>query len=57
MRRGERTLYKSKCSKCGKDIVVSYDPKKTSNTILCRKDYNEYFLENDPIIKDPLPDI
>ena len=57
MLRGERTLYKTKCSKCGKDIVVSYDPNKTSNTILCRKDYNQYFLENDPIIKDPLPDI
>jgi len=57
MLRGERTLYKTKCSKCGTEIVVSYNPKTTSNTILCRKDYDQYFLENDPIIKDPLPNI
>lgn len=55
--RGERTLYKTKCHKCGKDIVVSFDPAKTEQTILCRKDYDQYFEENDPIIKDPLPEM
>lgn len=54
--RGERTLYKTTCQKCGKDIVVSYDPKKIEQTILCRKDYDQYFEENDAIISDPLPE-
>lgn len=53
--RGERALYKTNCQKCGKEIVVSYDPKTTENTILCKKDYEQYFLENDPIVKEPLP--
>lgn len=53
--RGERILYKTKCQKCGKEIIVSYDPKTVANKILCKKDYEEYFLENDPIITDPLP--
>ena len=54
--RGERALYKAKCSKCDKEIIVSYDPKTVQNQILCTQDYEKYFLENDPIITDPLPD-
>ena len=57
LRGAERALYKTSCSKCGKEIVVSYNPKNVENTILCRKDYDQYFSENYPIIKDPLPDI
>lgn len=53
--RGERSLYKTKCQKCDKEIIVSYDPKTVQNMILCKKDYEQYFLENDPIITDPLP--
>jgi hypothetical protein len=56
LRGGERSLYRSKCQQCGKDIVTSYDPSKVSNKILCREDYEKYFAENDPIIKDPLPE-
>jgi hypothetical protein len=57
LRGGERALYKTKCQKCGKDIVVSYDPIKTQNQILCREDYQKYTESVDPIITDPLPDL
>lgn len=55
--RGGRQLFKSKCQKCDKDIVTSYDPTKVKQVILCKEDYEKYFEENDPIIKEPLPDI
>ncbi len=54
--RGERTLFRTKCSKCNKEIIVSYNPKTVTNQILCKKDYEQYFMENDPIISDPLPE-
>jgi hypothetical protein len=54
--RGERKLFKTQCSKCGKEIIVSYDPKTVQNQILCRQDYDQFFLENDAIITDPLPE-
>lgn len=57
MLRGERSLYKTNCQKCGKEIIVSYDPEKVKNTILCKKDYEQYYQENDPIITDPLPEV
>lgn len=57
LRGGERALYKTKCQKCGKEIVVAFNPAKVTNQILCKKDYEQYFMENDPIIKDPLPEI
>lgn len=57
MLRGGRTLYKTTCQKCNKEIIVSYDPAKVTNTILCREDYNQYFMEHDPIISEPLPEI
>ena len=53
--RGGRELFRTKCQQCGKDIVVAYDPTKTQNKILCKEDYDKYMSENDPIIKDPLP--
>lgn len=56
LRGGERALYKTKCQQCGKEIVTSYDPQKVSNKILCKQDYEKYFMENDPILTDPLPD-
>lgn len=55
--RGDRQLYKTKCQKCGKEIVVAYDPSKVTNPILCKQDYSQYFEEQDPIISDPLPEI
>ncbi len=55
--RGERVLYKTECQKCHKEIVVSYDPSKVQNAILCREDYDKYYEENDPIITDPLPEL
>ena len=57
LRGSERMLYKTQCQKCGKDIIVARDPKPTKSAIYCRKDYEQYFNENDPIIKDPLPEI
>lgn len=57
LRGAERALYKTTCQKCGKEIIVAYDPAKVTNTILCKKDYDQYFLENDNIIKEPLPEI
>lgn len=55
--RGGRTLYKTTCQKCGKQIVVSYDPQAVQNPIYCKEDYDKYFEENDPIINEPLPEL
>lgn len=57
LRGGERQLFKTKCQKCGQEIVVAYDPTKVKNQILCKKDYDQWFMDNDPIIKDPLPEV
>lgn len=57
MLRGGRQLFKTKCQKCGKDIIVSYDPSTTQQTILCKEDFEQYMSENDAIIKDPLPEV
>lgn len=54
--RGERTLFETKCAKCGKETIVAFDPKTVQSQILCKQDYEQYFLENDPIITDPLPE-
>ena len=55
--RGGRQLFKTKCQKCNKEIVVSFDPQKVQQPIYCKEDYGKFFMENDLIIKDPLPDI
>lgn len=55
--RGGRQLFKAKCQKCGKDMVTSYDPSKVKQMVLCKEDYEHWFEENDPIIKDPLPEV
>ncbi len=57
MLRGGRQLFKTKCQKCEKDIIVSYDPQKIKQAIYCKDDYEKFFEENDPIITDPLPEI
>lgn len=54
--RGGRQLFKSRCQKCGKEIVVSYNPQKVKQAIYCKEDYEKWFMENDPIIKEPLPE-
>ena len=55
--RGDRQLFKTNCQKCGKEIVVSFNPQKVQQSIYCKEDYGKFFMENDSIIKDPLPDI
>ncbi len=57
LRGSERKLYKASCAVCGKEVVISYNPQNVQNKILCKKDYEDYFATNDPIINDPLPDI
>lgn len=57
LRGAERALYKATCQKCGKEIIVAFDPAKVTNAILCKKDYDQYFLENDNIINEPLPEV
>lgn len=57
LRGQRRQFFKSKCQKCGKEIIVTYDPAKVTNPIFCRADYDKYYAETDTIIKDPLPDI
>ncbi|RJQ25855.1 hypothetical protein C4577_04535 [Candidatus Parcubacteria bacterium] len=57
LRGGERRLYKTNCQQCNKEIIVAYDPQKVTNKILCKQDYDKYFLENDAIIKEPLPEV
>lgn len=56
LRGNERALYKTKCQKCGKEIVVSYDPEKVTNLILCKEDYDKWLNENTTVITDPLPE-
>ena len=55
--RGGRQLFRAKCQKCSKDIVVSFDPQRVKQAIYCKEDYEKFLMENDPIIKEPLPDI
>lgn len=55
--RGERQLFKSKCAKCSKEIIVTFDPSTVKNPILCKADYDQYFVENDPIITDSLQNL
>lgn len=55
LRGNDRALFKTKCQQCGKDIVVSYDPSKTKNQILCHEDYDKWLTENNVVITDPLP--
>jgi len=55
--RGGRQLFRSKCQKCSKDIIVSFDPQSVKQAIYCKEDYAKFFEENEPIIKDPLPEI
>jgi len=55
LRGNDRALFKTKCQQCGKDIVVSYDPAKTSNKILCKEDYDKWLTEHNVVITDPLP--
>lgn len=57
LRGSERALFRAKCSQCGKEIIVAFDPAKITNPILCKADYDRYYTENDPIIKDPLPEV
>lgn len=55
--RSEQNLYKTTCQKCGKQIIVAFDPQKTQNKIYCKEDFDKYFMENDPIINEPLPEV
>jgi len=55
LRGNARALYKAKCSKCQKDIIVAYDPAKATNIILCKADYDAWINEHDTTITEPLP--
>jgi hypothetical protein len=55
--RGGRQLFRTKCQKCGKDIVTSYDPATATSIILCREDYEKYNAETDLIVNEPLPEV
>ncbi|MBI4097454.1 MAG: zinc-ribbon domain containing protein [Candidatus Levybacteria bacterium] len=57
LRGNDRALFKTKCQQCGKEIVVSYDPNKIKNKILCREDYDKWLTEHNTVIEDPLPTI
>lgn len=57
LRGSERALFKGQCSQCKKEIIVAFDPSKATSPILCKEDFDRYFTENDPIIKDPLPEV
>ncbi len=57
MLRGDaRALFKTKCQKCGKDIVVSFDPAHATTPIFCKQDYELYLSEHDILLTDPLPE-
>ena len=55
LRGNERKLYKTKCQKCGKEIIVAFDPSSVGHKIFCNEDYKKYYWEADLIIQDPLP--
>lgn len=55
LRGNDRALFKTKCQQCGKEIVVSYDPNKIKNKILCHEDYDKWLTEHNTVIEDPLP--
>lgn len=57
LRGSRRELFKTTCQKCGKQIIVAFDPKKVTNPIYCREDYDKYFTENDAIVNEPLPQV
>ena len=57
LRGDRRKLYKATCAKCGKQIITSYDPTTVESTILCKADYDQFWVENDVIVKEPLPEI
>lgn len=57
LRGGTRALFRATCQKCGKPIIVPYDPKTVTNAILCKTDYDQYMAEHELIIKDPLPQV
>lgn len=50
--RGERNLYRTTCQQCGKNIIVTYDPKKETRKILCKEHYLEWFEKNPVLITD-----
>jgi len=54
--RGERKLYKTTCQECGKGMIVTFDPEKIKQKILCKEHYLKFFAENDPVIKEELPE-
>lgn len=56
LRGNDRALYRAQCSKCNKEIIISFDPAKTPNQILCKQDYERYMSETDLIIHEPLPE-
>lgn len=49
--RGERSLYKTICQQCGKDVITSYDPVKAVSKVLCKKCYLEFFEKNELVEK------
>lgn len=56
LRGNARELFKSKCEKCGKDIIVSFDPAKATSPIFCKQDYEQYLSDHDVLLTDPLPE-
>lgn len=56
LRGSGRQLYRTKCSKCSNEIIVAFDPATVQNPVYCKKDYDQYLLENDCIVTEPLPE-
>ncbi len=50
--RGERNLYRTTCQQCGKNIIVTYDPKTETRKILCKECYLQWFEKNPVLITD-----
>jgi CxxC-x17-CxxC domain-containing protein len=50
--RGERQLYRTTCQKCGKNIIVTYNPTSVKSQILCKTCYLAYF-EKEAVILPP----
>ena len=48
--RGERSLYRTTCKQCNKNIIVTYDPQKETRMILCKKCYLDWFEKNPVLI-------
>jgi len=48
--RGERNLYRTTCTNCKKNIIVTHNPQTEKRQILCKECYFDYFEKHSVLI-------